>query len=251
MAKNLIYRFLPLFIILLLTLGGCVRYDVGVNFTEQHHGTIVQRIHLGQQLTSLSGLEARKWLNSLDERAKQLQGSVKRISDADMQITIPFNSGKDLVDKFNQFFNPTEDKPKQTKQNQIDLLPIKATIQIRQSNWLFFERDRLNLTVDLQGLGVLSQQGNIIVSPGDLIDLQFILTTPWGAKSLLETTENVTQNGQQLIWKLQPGQVNVLDTAFLVPSYLTWGTIAIIAFCILGFFVKYKRLPGGAVNTNS
>jgi hypothetical protein len=249
MKKNLISRFLPLLLILMLTLGGCVRYDVGVNFAEQHHGTIVQRIHLGQQLTSLSGLEARKWLDSLDERAKQLQGSVKRISDADMQITIPFNNGEDLVNKFNQFFNPATDQYKQSSKNQIDLLPIKAEIAINQSNWLFFERDRLNLTVDLQGLGVLSQQGNIIVSPGDLIDLHFILTAPWGAKSLLETRANLTQNGQQLIWKLQPGQVNTLETVFLVPSYLTWGTIGIIAFCILGFLAKYKRFPGVAASS--
>ncbi|MGK7946544.1 MAG: DUF3153 domain-containing protein [Microcystaceae cyanobacterium] len=243
MYKKLISPLFPLFLIVLLTLGGCVRYDVGVNFTEQHHGTIVQQIHLGQQLTSLSGLEARRWLESLDLRAKKLQGSVKRISDADLQITIPFNNGDDLVDKFNQFFNPTTNQNKQTD-NKVDLLPIKAEISINQSNWLFVERNHLNLMVDLQGLGVLSQQGNIIVSPGDLIDLHFILTTPWGAKSLLETTPNLTQNGQQLIWKLQPGQVNTLDTVFLVPSYLTWGTIAIIAFCILGFLVKYKRFPG-------
>jgi hypothetical protein len=248
MKKNLLTRFLPVFFVLLLSLGGCVRYDVGVNFQEQHHGVIVQNIHLGQQLTSLSGLEANKWLDSLDYRAKQLQGSVKRTSTSDMQITIPFNNGDDLVNKFNQFFNSTEEKLEKSGKNQIDLLPLKAEMMIDQSNWLFVERNRLNLTVDLQGLGVLSQQGNVIVSPGDLIDLRFVLTTPWGAKSLVESNSNLTQNGQQLIWKLQPGQVNTLNTVFWIPSYLTWGTMGIIVFYVLGFMLKYKRFPGIAVS---
>ncbi len=41
--------FLPLILSLLVLLTGCVRYDVGINFDEQHHGEIVQHIRLAKQ----------------------------------------------------------------------------------------------------------------------------------------------------------------------------------------------------------
>ncbi|MFN9174146.1 MAG: hypothetical protein ACK58N_06415 [Synechocystis sp.] len=74
------HRLLPLFLCLCCLLTGCVNYAVGINFAEQHRGEIVQHITLGEQLTTLSQAEADRWLQSLEQRAKLLQGKTDRTS---------------------------------------------------------------------------------------------------------------------------------------------------------------------------
>ncbi len=246
---NRAFSFLFTFAFLLLTLlTGCVRYDVGINFAEQHHGEIVQHITLSQKLTSLSQSEATKWLESIESRASELKGKAKQISPQEIVVTIPFSNGQELVDKFNQFFNPQPEKPSQSlKTENLDLVQLKAEMSLRQSNWLFLEQNRLHLSVDLRALGVLSNQGNIIVSPGSLVDLEFALNAPWGAQSIIgenSLTPVITPDSKQLLWKLQPGQINTLEAVFWLPSYLGLGTVAIIFVMLGGFYLRYKRLPG-------
>lgn len=252
MKKKRVSCLLSFAFCLLTFLTGCVRYDVGINFESQHRGAIVQHIKLGQQLTSLSQSEAIKWLNTVESRAAHLQGKTKRVSDQEMIVTIPFNNGKELAAKFNQFFNPNPQKKAQSfKQNNLDLVQLNSEISLQQSNLLLLERNRLSLSVDLRALGVLSNQGNLIVSPGSLVDLEFILNTPWGARNIVkENTLNadVNKGGQQLIWHLQPGQINKIETVFWVPSVLGLGTLLIIVLVLIGFYLKYKRFPWVAVN---
>ena len=112
---------------------------------------------------------------------------------------------------------------------------------IKQNNWLLFERNRLELDVDLRALGILSNQGNIIISPGSLVDIDFGLQTPWGSRDLTTTAE---QSENRAVWHLQPGEINHLDAVFWTPSFLGWGTLAIILLTIAGFIAKYGRLPG-------
>lgn len=239
---------LPLFVAVLLLLGGCVRYDVGINFDEQHQGAIVQHIELSEQLTNLSQTEAQNWLKSLESRAHQLGGKVKHLSSRAVDVTIPFGNGQELKERFNEFFNPRESKSLAfTKLDNPELVQLKSELAIAQSNWIFLERDRLDLTVDLRALGVLSNQGNIIVSPGSLVDLQFVLTTPWGAKSLIiddELSPSVISQGNQLIWQLKPGQINTIEAVFWVPSYLGLGILGVIGLTLGGYYLKYKELPG-------
>lgn len=248
-AKNRFFSFfLPLALLLMSCLSGCVRYDVGINFAEQHHGEIVQHIQLGQQLTTLSQTETDKWLASIEGRAKALQGNTQRLSPQEMIVKIPFGNGKELAEKFNLFFNPNP--PKNTskpKPDQLDLLQLKAEMAIKQSNWFFVDQNHLNLTVDLRALGVISNQGNIIVSPGSLIDLEFALNTPFLTQSINTDGVLLPESGtgrSQLIWKLKPGQINTLEAVFWVPSYLAIGTVGIVALCLGGFYLKYKRWPG-------
>lgn len=246
-SSRILSRLLPLFLGLLVLLSGCVRYEVGVNFREQHQGAIVQQIRLGQQITSLSGDEASKYLKSIENRAKTLGGTTKHLSDAEILVTIPFGNGQELVKKFNQLFNPQPENPNQPrKKDNLDLLQLNALMGLTQTNWLFFERNHLNLSVDLRALGVISQQGNIVVSPGDLINLTFVLTTPWGGKNIVSdaTIPDVMQDDHRLIWKLQPGQVNTLEAIFWVPSFLGLGTLGIVFLMIVGFILKYRHFPG-------
>ncbi len=240
--------FLPILLFLLISLTGCVRYDVGVNFYEQHHGEIVQHIRLAEQLTSLSKTEANQWLNSLENRAKKLHGKAKKISDEEIIVTIPFSNGQELTDKFNHFFNPNYSKiASGLKVENPELVQLKAEMSIKQRNWLFLERNKLNIDVDLRALGVLSNQGNIIVSPGSLVDLEFVLNAPWWVKNIdkndgLKSESNPDQN--QITWQLKPGQINTIQTSFWVPSYLGMGTVFIIAFILLGFLAKHRHFPG-------
>jgi hypothetical protein len=239
-------KLLLVFSCLLLTfLTGCVRYDVGVNFNHQQNGAIVQYIKIGEQFTSFNQSEAKKWLASIEDRTKELQGKIERTSPQEIAVTIPFGSGKELAQKFNRFFNPDLKKnSKSIPKDALDLVQLNSQISISQKNLLLFERDRLNLNVDLRALGVLSSQGKVIVNPGSLVDIKFQLNTPLGARSITNIDGlNPEKVGNVLVWQLQPGQINQIEAVFWIPSYLGIGTVAIVVLMVSGFYLKYKRLP--------
>jgi hypothetical protein len=237
-------KFCCLFLCLLICLTGCVRYEVGINFAQVNSGTIIQHIKLGEQLTSFSKTEGNAWLNSIEKRAIQLQGKTKKISDEEIVVTIPFNNGQELVSKFNNFFSPSEFNQKPKSNQFTDLLQLKAEMSIRQSNLLLLERNVLNIMADLRPLGVLSEEGNVIISPGDLIDLELKFNFPWGGKLVEEElSPPAPLSRNQLTWKLQPGQINQVKTIFWLPNYVGLGTLAIALLIIAGFYLKYKKLP--------
>lgn len=232
-----------------LLLSGCVQYDVGVNVEGQHRGAIVQHIKLGEKLTSFSNEQATEWLRSIERRAKELEGKTKRLSDDEIVVTIPFNNGKELESKFNQFFNPVAKKQATAKASEaVDLPKLDSKIRINQNNFLLMQRNTLIYDLDLRSLGVLSANGNVIVSPNSLLDLKFNLETPWGARSINKGDNairpEVHDNGHQLVWTLQPGQLNHLEAAFWVPSPLGIGALVIVLLVVGGFFLKYQSFPG-------
>ena len=248
--KKGILFLLPLVCCLLTFLSGCVRYDVGINFKNQHQGTIVQHIQLGEQLTNFSQSEANKWLSSIEGRAKKLQGKTKRVSSQEIVVTIPFSNGKELASKFNQFFNPIPNKNSTSAVDTLDLVQLNSEMFLNQKNFLFFERDSLNLSVDLRALGMISDQGNLIVSPGELINLEFDLNTPYGSRSIVSENNlnsEFTNDSHKLVWQLKPGQINKIEAVFWVPSNLGIGTVFIILIVWAGFYLKYsfqsKRNP--------
>lgn len=231
-----------------LLLSGCVKYDAGVHFEGEHRGEIVQHIKVGEQLTSFSGESAQEWLDSIERRARQLQGKTRRVSKQELTVTIPFYSGAELEDKFNQFFNPTDKKgSKAATVGGVDLPDIKSHLSVNQGNFIFWVRNKLTYDLDLRSLAVLSNNGNAIVSPGSLINLEFSLTTPGGAKSV-ETGANainpVSQKGRQLVWTLKPGEINHLEAVFWLPSPLGIGALIIALFVALGIYLKEKAFPG-------
>lgn len=236
-----------IFLALLICLTGCVRYDVGIQFPQANSGTMIQHIKLGEQLTSFSEKEGNNWLNSIERRSLKLHGKSKRISDEELVVTIPFNNGQDLVEKFNQFFMPeSNQKLKQNKTNSDSnsLLDLSAKMSISQNNFLFIERNTLNFNADLTSLGVVSSEGNIIISSGDLIDLQIQFNFPFGAKILTNKFakwEKLTEHQYNI--NLSAGQINELTAIFWLPNYIGLGTGAIALFTILGFYLKYQKLP--------
>ena len=230
-----------------LLLSGCVRYDVGVNFDNLNHGEIVQHIKLGERLTSFSGEPAQEWLNSIERRARQLQGKARR-KDQEITVTIPFHNGAELEAKFNEFFNPTGKKNSASATSTAAELPtIDSQLSLTQNNLLLFVRNRLSYDLDLRSLSLISTNGNVLVSADEILDLDFSLNTPWGARSV-ETVDNALhpesyQQGRQIVWTLKAGQLNHLEAVFWLPSSIGIGTVVIFLFVVAGIYLRYQFMP--------
>jgi hypothetical protein len=225
-----------------LLLSGCVRYDVGVQFDSPNRGEFTQHIQLEERLQRLSGSTAQQWLTLIEQRSQRLGGRIDRLPDNDLLVTIPFTSSSDLQAKFNQFFSPLEKGSPAAAA--IALPPIVSRFTLATSNLLLVERNHLRYELDLRSLGVRSASGSLLLSPTSLIDLEFRLHTPWGAKSL--TSANVKQpvgslSGKTLVWQLASGELNQLDVVFWLPSPLGIGTLAIVLFVLVGSYLKYPR----------
>ncbi len=234
-------RFLfPLYLILAIALTGCVQYSVGVDFRSQTEGDIIQRIQVSDRLQEFSQEVATQWLQSLEQRAHQLRGKTQRLSEQELLVRIPFHNGAELASKFNQFFHPAETSPETTDQT---LPQLTSELKLHQNNWWVVVRNRLQVDVDLRSLAVLSSEGNVLLSPGSLLNLQFALTTPWGAQTI-SPTEIQTQD-HQLIWTLAPGEFNHLEVIFWVPSPIGIGALIIIALVVGGIYLK-DRIPAQA-----
>lgn len=232
-----------------LLLSGCVKYDVAVNFKDENHGAIVQQIRLGEQLTSFSNAQATEWLNSIQRRTRELQGKTKRLSNQAIVVTIPFSNGEELATKFNQFFNPVAQKEVRSQAGSTINLPrLDSKLNLKRRNFFVLQRNQLSYELDLRSLAVLSANGNVIVSPGSLLDLQFSLKTPWGARMVEQAANTIVpeiyDDGRNLVWTLVPGQLNRLEVVFWLPSPLGIGAIVIVLFVLGGFYLKYKSFPG-------
>ena len=247
--KKNFFFLLPLVFCLLTLVTGCVQYDVGVNFESQTRGEIVQHIKLGERLTSFSSDTVAEWLKSVERRVRLLDGKTKRLSQTEVLVRIPFNNGAELQDKFNQFYNPIAQTAKSRVASPLetDLPKFESHLNVKQNNLLLVLRNRLSLELDLRSLSLLSSNGSLLLSPGGLLELDFSLNTPWGAKSI-ETVAGALvpesyQQGKQLVWKLKPGEINYLEAIFWIPSPVGIGALIIALFVAAGIALKYQILP--------
>ena len=247
--KKNFFFILPLVFCLLTLVTGCVQYDVGVNFESQTRGEIVQHIKLGERLTSFSSETVAEWLKSVERRVRLLDGKTKRLSQTEVLVRIPFNNGAELQDKFNQFYNPIAQTAKSRVASPLetDLPKFESHLNVKQNNLLLVLRNRLSLELDLRSLSLLSSNGSLLLSPGGLLELDFSLNTPWGAKSI-ETVAGALvpeshQQGKQLVWKLKPGEINYLEAIFWIPSPVGIGALIIALFVAAGIALKYQILP--------
>ncbi|ERN40526.1 protein of unknown function (DUF3153) [Rubidibacter lacunae KORDI 51-2] len=220
----------------MLLLSGCVQYDAGIRFEGLHRGAIVQRVQLGDRLSSFSKSSVREWLRSIERRAQQLGGRVERVSPLELAVEIPFGSGPELAQKFNAFFHP--DAPASS-----DLVAFDASLDVRQTNLLLVQRTYLKLALDLRALALLSPEAAEVVDAGSLVDLEFHLDVPG---SVRKASPGARREGSQLVWTLQPGTIASLEAAFWSVEPLGWGAIAIALFVVGGFYLKYHHLPWSA-----
>ncbi|MEH2305441.1 DUF3153 domain-containing protein [Nostoc sp.] len=243
----------PILWLVLLTsllLTGCVKYDVGLNFDNSNSGEFVQHIKLGERLTSFSGDSVYEWLNSIERRARQLEGKTQRVSQEEIIVTIPFSSGSELQEKFNEFFNSRTNQSSEAVQSKSDseLPKIESNVLLEQNYFLLLVRNRLIYDLDLRSLALIASKGNVLANAGSILDLEFSLKTPWGAKNIqltdtAETAIEPEKNGNQLVWKLQPGQLNHIEAVFWLPSPLGIGGLLIILFVWGGLYLRYNFMP--------
>ncbi len=238
-------RFICLMLIATLLLTGCVDYNVGVRFDNSNSGELVQHIKLGERLTSFSGEPVYEWLNSVERRARQQEGKVRRPSKEEVIVTIPFTNGEELQTKFNQFFHPTVNHKPVTSESESQLPKVESNLLLNQNNFLLLVRNHLIYDLDLRSLALISSDGNVLANAGSILDLDFSLKTPWGAKSI-QRTENAPvpqKNNNQLVWHLNPGELNHIEAVFWLPSPLGIGTLLIALFIGAGYYLRYKFMP--------
>lgn len=234
-----------LWIILLasLCLSGCVQYDIGIVYADQHHGKIIQHITLAERLTQFSADVTQDWLESIRARTRDLGGRIQRVSDHELIATIPFNNGNDLTTKFNRFFQAESSDSESAAQLIPDLPDLSSQLSLHESNFLLVLRNRLTYDIDLRSLNMLASQGTLLINSGNLLNLTFSLTTPWGAR-IAEVSgiarQEIAQHGQQIIWTLHPGEVNHLEIVFWAPSPLGMGTLIIIIVVVAGTFLRQQ-----------
>jgi len=248
--KSRVVRFLlPVVLCLATLLTGCVDYDVGVNFATPYQGEITQHIKVSETLTSLAPSATRKWLNSVEKRSRELKGNVKKLNSEELLLTIPFGSGKELAQKFNQLFQTSIVPNATIPQGKVDLIQLNSQVALSQSNLIFVERNSIDLAIDLRALAVLTKQDKITIATDSLADLEFQLNTPWVAYSVsdsdyLQPRKDTLKKG--LVWQLHPGEINQIKAVFWLPSPIGIGTGLIILLMLLGFLLKYRHFPGVA-----
>jgi hypothetical protein len=236
-----------------IALSGCVQYDLGIEFDDQTHGQITQQIQLSQQFTDLSADEIEAWTDSIERRVQELGGQTEFLSPQILNVSIPFYNGAELEQKFNQFFNPVDsDASTQPQVPLIEVPQLSTQLDLTQQNFILVLRNRLNLDLDLRSLALEITDSQITLDPEGLIDLDFNLTTPWGAHLIQSTAREdgshplvvlAKQDGKQLIWQLEPGQINHIEAIFWVPSFVGIGTVLITLFIFLGYFIRYQLFP--------
>ncbi len=227
-----------------LVLSGCVQSDVGIMVESPNRGTIVQHIRLDERLTSVNSGTAQKWLDGIEKRVRRIQGKTRHLSNQEILITIPFGSGRELETRFNEFFSPTIDSKVRSNRREFDLPKLDSHLKVQEGNFILLQRQRLIYDLDLRSLGILAPDGSLIASPGSLLELEFELTTPWGARSITKNGTGIAarRDGKHLIWTLQPGQSNHLEAAFWLPNPLGIGTVAIVAIVAGGIYLR-RILP--------
>ena len=225
---------LVLIIFLAVSLSGCVNYDLGVNFNHTNNGELVQHIQLSKQLSGFSGDYIFEWLKTLERRTKNLQGSVKHISEQEMIMKIPFTNGRELQEKFNVFF------PYQENDNAQESADISANLISSENNFLLLSKHHLVYDLDLRSLAILAGKKDNVTTNNSLLNMDFSLQTPWGVKNIQTNENSITpeKQGNQFVWRFQPGKLNHIEVVFWLPNMLGIGTLIIIIFVGIGFYLK-------------
>ena len=207
-----------------IALSGCVKYDTGVNFYSLNYGEIVQHIQLGEQLNSFSQTAVQTWVASIEQRTRQAEGKLERLTDREFKVIIPFNNTQQLVTKIDRYFNPdiANIEPKSK---------FNSHMQVNQSNFLLAVRNHLIYDIDLRFLAIEATDPKVSVTSTNSVDLDFSLQSLWGVKNSNIPGNIVgikTIDNSQMTWQLKPGKVNHIDAIFWLPNQLGIGAILIM-----------------------
>ena len=253
--------------VLALGLSGCMEYDVGIRFNSQTAGAIVQEIHLNRLMT-VGAVTFEDWFESLEQETRNLKGFSRRRSPQDLELTLPFVNGADLVQKFNQLFDRSQ-PPQVSSSNSSNssnnaasngttgVFPLTARIDLTQQNALLAIRNHLDLQVDLTRLGMITPEGDRLFDTDPLLQLNFYLETPWGVQwrttSTASTPTGLTASGSTFTgstftgsigathtqgnrasYPLRSGEINHITATFWIPSPVGLGALGILLLVTIG-----------------
>jgi hypothetical protein len=222
-----------------------MEYDVGIRFNSQTSGAIVQDIHLNR-LTTVSAVTFENWFESLEQETRQLQGFSRRRSPQDLELTLPFVNGADLVQKFNQLFDRSQTGNVAQANNAeskgtTGLFPLTARIELTQQNALLAIRNHLDLWVDLTRLGMTTPEGDRLLDMDPLLRLNFYIETPWGVQWNTASTDSAASKGStgsiqgnRATHTLRSGEINHLTATFWIPSPVGIGALGILLLVTIG-----------------
>jgi Protein of unknown function (DUF3153) len=203
-------------LLLTLSLSGCVKYQTTIDFHSFNSGDLIQHITLDKQFYQINQQAIDTWLESIEQRAHQINGTISKTSPQELTVTVPFRRTPELVSKFNQFFAG-------------DQQGLASNLSIAENNFLLASRYQLTYDLDLSSLTVNS------LERGKTLDLQFALQTPG------IPFEQLRAASQQ--WPLQLGQANHLTSTFWIPNPLGIGGLAIGILVAIGYLLKYWITP--------
>lgn len=242
-------------LVLCLGLGGCFQADLTLRFDHQTHGTLRQSIQLGERGMALAQTALQPWMADLRPAIQRLGGHLEQTADT-IAWEVPFSTGADLVDRFNQVFDSSQDEGR--ADNAILKTPAAAwmhawkvpglgeipyQLAIDQATWPWGSRMHLSYDLDLQSLASLENNGEGRNSP----TLGFRLETPWGLSRIAdESTPPTDQGATAALWQLTPGQIYRIEVWFWVPNLVALGALAIAIAVVLGYVLRYRVLgpPG-------
>ncbi|MEB3355281.1 MAG: DUF3153 domain-containing protein [Synechococcales bacterium] len=236
--------------ILLVALGlsGCIQYDVGIRFADEHHGTFSQRIQLDERLTEFDPASVETWVASVGERSRRLGGQMQVIPEEgtpqSLEVRIPFYSRRDLEAKFNEFFQTDSGRGFANEGERQPPLPVPHLTVNLERNLILAQQNRLTYDLDMRSLQTVASEQSVFVNPAALFEVKFSLTVPWGATLLeppSELVSTVQQQGQVLTWPLNPSGANHVEAVFWVPSPLGIGTLGVVLLVGVGGVVKRYR----------
>lgn len=221
-------------IVCVLLLTGCLQYDLDVQFDSQTHGQLVQRLHWrGAEVTT--NPEWAEGLQVLRDRATTVGGTTRLLDEQTFEVVIPFNNGRELETKFNQFFDPkTVSTPLRLFGNE----PVSAHLDLHQGNWLGVIYNHIDMRLDLTAVPDLNATDWPLLQGKQLLTGRVQITAPW-VRSPAGTLVTAEQ------WALMPGELNEIAADFWVPSPIGIGAAAIALLVFIGYALKYwLRIKG-------
>jgi hypothetical protein len=231
-----IIRQICCWLVVALCLTSCVKSDLEINFAGINSGEVIQRIELDRQIGSFARDAVLKWVESVAERVDKIQGTVAYPSDRELEIKIPFNNAKDLEAKLNRYLGSDSGST-----------GIKSRVKINQNNFIFLIRNHLTSELDLTDLALKTDNPKLNIDAIAKPDLSLSIRSPWGVKSL-DRAETIAGKFDPELdrtnWTLATGKVDKIDAVFWLPNPLGIGGLIIIILGTLGYFIKYRQLPG-------
>lgn len=215
-----------------ILLSGCVDYDIGLQFDSQTHGVWSQRIQLGGRFSALSASTQQAWLDAIAQRAEALGAQVHQPQPQQLDIRLPFNSGPDLVARFNQFFSPAAEFP-----TVAGVAVPQVRLDLTQRNWLVVLQTHLTWQVDWAEARPAQPVDLVSADPVALAEVTFHLDTPWGSR-LDEALPDATWQKSR-VWQIPPMGTTTVEATFWLPSPIGIGAVAIAGLVGLGYGLKY------------